>query len=173
MTHAVERATVFKGTHLSTKYGISLDCSEEFERGDSKEPISAISGAWTIVKTAGEATKKLYELSRQIKDQTTRQQVDEVLDELRDLKHQASLLEDENRELKAKLRFNSDEYEFRNPFWYKKGYKKTPLCPKCFSNHVAAPIGQGANLECPKCLVCDSHFTLDTFTAARLWSNTQ
>jgi hypothetical protein len=36
-------------------------------------------GAWTIVKTAGEATKKLYELSKQINDHTVRQQVDEEL----------------------------------------------------------------------------------------------
>lgn len=36
---------------------------------------------------------------------------------MRELKQSASNLEDENRELREKLRFKSDAYEFRNPFW--------------------------------------------------------
>ena len=38
----------------------------------------------------------------------------------------ASELEDENRELREKLRFNSNEYEFRAPFWYHKANAQQP-----------------------------------------------
>jgi hypothetical protein len=136
------------------------------------EPISTVTGAWTIAKGAGELSKKLYELGKSIKDREIKQKVDEITDALRDLKQQASLLEDENRSLREKLKFNNDEYEFHNPFWYKKTDPNRPLCPKCFSTHVEAPIGRGANPEHPKCLVCATFFKADQATASKLWHET-
>jgi hypothetical protein len=106
------------------------------------EPVTTVTTAWTIAKTAGEISKKLYELGKGLKDRELKQQVDEIVDKLRDLKQSASELEDENRELREKLRFKSDEYEFRNPFWYHKAQPKQPLCPKCFASSTPAPMGE-------------------------------
>jgi hypothetical protein len=121
------------------------------------EPISTVTGAWTIAKNAGELTKKLYELGKSIKDRDIKQRLDEITDELRELKQQASLLEDANRELREKLRFKSDEFEFRTPFYYEKANPKRPLCPKCFAQGVIGPMGQpGQNVgeDYQACLVC-------------------
>jgi hypothetical protein len=115
------------------------------------EPVTTLTTAWTIAKTAGEVSKKLYELGKNLKDREQKQQVDEILDKLRELKHSASGLEDENRELREKLRFKSDEYEFRNPYWYHKAHPNTSLCPKCFSQEIAAPMSE----QTGRCLVCE------------------
>ncbi len=71
-----------------------------------------MTAAWTIAKTAAEISKKLFELGKTLKDREAKQHVDEIVDSLRDLKHRASDLEDENRELRDKLRFKSDDYNF-------------------------------------------------------------
>src|SRR5712692_10293722 len=106
------------------------------------EPVTTVTTAWTIAKAAGEISKKLYELGKSLKDREVKQQVDEITDKLRDLKQQASQLEDENRELREKLRFKSDDYEFRTPFYYERLHPDQPLCPKCFSKGVPAPMGE-------------------------------
>jgi len=121
------------------------------------EPVTAL----TIAKSAGEIGKKLYEFAKSLKDREAKHQIDEILDELRDLKQQASQLEDENRELREKLRFKSDEYEFRTPFWYSKTHRDRALCAKCFAKEIAAPMGERGK-ECSKdycrCLVCGECF---------------
>jgi hypothetical protein len=66
------------------------------------EPTTVVT-AWTIAKAAGDISKKLYEFGRGLKDREAKQQVDEILDKVRELKHSASQLEDENRELREKL----------------------------------------------------------------------
>lgn len=122
------------------------------------EPVSTVTTAWTIAKTAGEISKKLYELGKSIKDREVKQQVDELLDKLRELKQSPSELEDENRDLRGKLRFKSDDYEFRSPFYYAKARPNEALCPKCFANEVEGPMGepgQGCSGDYRKCLVCN------------------
>lgn len=114
--------------------------------------------AWTIAKNAGEITKKLFEIGKSLKDREIKHQVDEILDELRALKQSASELEDQNRELREKLRFKSDDYEFRTPFYYDKAHAERALCPKCFAKNLAAPMsepGQTTNVDYRRCLVCD------------------
>lgn len=128
------------------------------------EPISTVTGAWTIAKSAGELTKKLYELGKSIKDREVKQQLDEITDQLRELKHQASSLEDQNRELREKLRFKSDDYEFRIPFHYEKAHPEVALCPKCFAAGIAAPMGepgQGVSSRYRKCLACNQAVEVD------------
>jgi hypothetical protein len=112
------------------------------------EPVTTVTTAWTIAKTAGEVSKKLYEFGKSLKDREAKQRVDEILDQLRGLKQSASELEDQNREFREKLRFKSEAYEFRNPFWYEKTNTQ-PLCPKCFTP-AAREKGTGAFY----CLVC-------------------
>jgi hypothetical protein len=122
------------------------------------EPITTVTGAWTIAKTAGEISKKLYEFGKSLKDREAKQKIDEILDRVRELKQSATELEDENRELREKLRFNSNEYEFRAPFWYHKANAQQPLCPKCFATKIAAPMGepgQGVSDTYRLCLVCN------------------
>lgn len=123
------------------------------------EPVTTVTAAWTIAKTAGEISKKLYELGKSLKDREVRQQVDEIVDKLRELKQSASELEDQNRELRETLRFKSDEYEFRTPFWYHNARPTQPLCPKCFASHIPAPMGQpgqSCSEDYRRCLVCEN-----------------
>jgi len=123
------------------------------------EPVSTVTTAWTIAKTAGEISKKLYEFGKSLKDRDAKQHVDEIVDNLRNLKQRAAELEDENRALREKLRFKSDEYEFRTPFYYHKDHPNQPLCAKCFALNTAAPMGetgQGCSMSYRQCLVCYS-----------------
>jgi hypothetical protein len=125
------------------------------------DPVTAATTTWTIAKTAGEISRKLYELGKSLRDRDVRQKVDELVDTLRELKQSASDLEDENRDLRERLRFKSDAYEFKTPFWYEKAQPDRPLCPKCFAQHVAAPVGeqgQDASMDYRRCLVCREGF---------------
>ena len=122
------------------------------------EPLTTVTGVLTIAKSAAEISKKLDELWKAAKDRETKQQIEVLLDKMHDLKQAASALEDENRELRNRLRFKGEDYEFRNPFYYPKDNQERPLCPKCFSDNVAAPMserwheeGSGTYREC---LVC-------------------
>ena len=58
------------------------------------EPITTVTTAWSIAKTAGEISKKLYEFGKSLKDRDAKQQVDEILEKLRELKQSASGLQD-------------------------------------------------------------------------------
>jgi hypothetical protein len=79
---------------------------------------------------------------------------DEIADKLRELKQAASDLEDENRDLREKLRFKSDDYKFRTPFWYQKDHPERPLCHKCFAKNIAAPMGEPGQDCSPSYRVC-------------------
>jgi hypothetical protein len=108
--------------------------------------------------------KETFRSWKDIRDRETKQQLDEILDQVRELKQSASELEDENRELREKMRFRSDEYEFRTPFWYHKAHPNQPLCPKCFASDIAAPMGekgQGSTASYRRCLVCHDCIDLD------------
>jgi hypothetical protein len=43
------------------------------------EPVTTVTTAWTIAKTAGEISKKLYDFGKSLKDRDAKQQVDEIL----------------------------------------------------------------------------------------------
>jgi NTP pyrophosphatase (non-canonical NTP hydrolase) len=121
------------------------------------EPVTTITAALSIAKTAGEVSKKLYELTKDVKDKDLKQRIDEIADEVRKLKQSASELEDQNRDLREKLRFKSDNFEFRTPFYYEKTNANQPFCAKCFARNIAAPMGaQGhdCNPDYRRCLVC-------------------
>ena len=124
------------------------------------EPVTTVTAALTLGKTAADVYNRLYEYGKSLKDRDAKQQVEQMLDQLRELKHLASKLEDENRELRDKLRFKSDDYEFRTPFWYAKNNPEQALCPKCFADEKAAPMGergQDCNENYRKCLVCSNY----------------
>jgi hypothetical protein len=120
------------------------------------EPITTVTAALSLTKSAADLSKKLYEFGKTLKDRDERRQVDDMLDALTDLKRSASVLEDQNRELREKLRFKTDEYEFRNPFWYHKDRRSQPLCPKCFASSIAAPMAEATPGDDYRlCLVCN------------------
>ncbi len=113
--------------------------------------------AWAIAKTAADVTKKLFTFGKNLKDRDEKNQVDEMLEALRDLQQSAWELEQENRELREQLRFKSDDYVFRTPFRYHKDRPDEPLCMKCFAKGVVAQMGE-QGFTCTagnrRCLVC-------------------
>jgi hypothetical protein len=112
---------------------------------------------WAIAKTVGELITKAVSFRKNLKSSEEKREVDEILETLRDLKHSALELEDQNRELRERLRFKSDDYEFRNPFWYHRDRPVQPLCAKCFASHTEGPMGEqgrGCIESCCACLVC-------------------
>jgi hypothetical protein len=123
------------------------------------EPVTAVTTALSIAKTAAEISKKLYEFGKGLKDREAKQKLDVILDQVRELKQSASELEDENHNLREKLRFKSDEYQFRTPFWYHWTNPAQPLCPKCLARNIAAPMGEPYQAPAGtsrRCLVCDN-----------------
>ncbi|HEY1801039.1 MAG TPA: hypothetical protein VGG46_08910 [Terriglobales bacterium] len=132
------------------------------------DPITTIG----VVKGASEISKKLYELGKNVKDREHKQQIDEITDHVRALKRMAEELEDENRDLREKLRFKSDEFEFRNPYWYEKTHPDRPLCPTCFADNKAAPMSERGVGACGEnsrlCLVCKNIINEVRFTSTVL-----
>jgi hypothetical protein len=121
------------------------------------EPITTVTAALSLTKSAAELSKKLYEFGKGLKDREQKRQVEEMQDALTEFKRSASELEDENRELREKLRFKSDDYVFRTPFRYHKDRPNEPLCMKCFAKGVVAQMGeQGVTCAAGnrRCLVC-------------------
>src|ERR1019366_4631373 len=96
------------------------------------EPITTVTTVLSLTKSAAELSKKLYDFGKTLKDRDAKQQVDEMLETLRDLKQSAAQLEDQTRELREKLRFKSDEYDSHNPSHSRKDRPDEPLCAKCF-----------------------------------------
>jgi hypothetical protein len=117
------------------------------------DPITGFS----LFKAVAEAAKKIAEVAKDVKDYDNKKKLGDVHDILISLKQAASELEDENRELKEELRFKSDDFEFRNPFWYEKEHPDRALCPKCFVEEkispVSAPFDNGIAIW-RKCLAC-------------------
>lgn len=123
------------------------------------EPITAITTALGLAKSAGEITDKLNKLYRNVKDRETKEQIATLIDQMHVLKQSAYALEDENRSLREQLRFKGDDYEFSTPFYYEKAQlmPRQALCPKCFSEGKASPMGergQACSSNYRKCLVC-------------------
>jgi hypothetical protein len=109
---------------------------------------------FNAIATAG---KTVYDIAQGTSKIETKQQLMDVYDTLMSLKREAAELEDENRNLKERLRFNSDDFEFKNPFWYEKAHPDRPLCAKCFAAQKIAPMSEpyeGYATLARHCLVC-------------------
>jgi hypothetical protein len=115
-----------------------------------------VTDALTLTKIVSEISKSISGM-KSLKGHDAKRQIDEITDKLHELKRQAYELEDQNRKLREKLRFKSDDYEFRNPFWYEKTHPDHPLCPKCFAKENIGHMGKVWE-SAPNyrwCLVCD------------------
>ncbi len=123
-------------------------------------PIDSQSG-FALFNAVAAAGKTIYDLAQGASKVEEKQRLMEVYDQLMTLKHTAAEMEDENRILKEKLRFKSDDFSFESPFHYEKkdNLRKQPLCPKCFSKQIigymAAPYDNGHAVY-RRCLVCDA-----------------
>jgi len=134
------------------------------------DPLTTTTTALTVAKTAAEISTKLGAFVKTLKDRQTKQQVEAIWDNVQDLKRLASKLEDENRDRRERLRFKTDDFEFRTPFYYDKARNpKQPLCPKCFAGGRAAPMGepgQGCDPNYRRCLVCDASVQIGPGTSS-------
>jgi|SRR5580658_1300608 hypothetical protein len=113
----------------------------------------------TLFNAIASAGKTIYDIAQGTSKLEQKQQLMEVYDTLMSLKRGAGDLEDENRELKAKLRFNSDEFEFKNPLWFDRTHPERALCPKCFSKQIIAPVAEPCDNGVAvfrRCLSCDT-----------------
>lgn len=110
----------------------------------------------TLFNAIATAGKTIYEVAQGTSKLETKQQLMNVYDTLMDLKREAAELEDANRDLRQKLRFRGDDFEFKNPLWYERTHPERPLCPKCFGNEKAAPMSEPfrATGMWRRCLVC-------------------
>jgi cell division septum initiation protein DivIVA len=61
----------------------------------------------TLFKSIADAGKTIAEIAKGVNNYETKQRLNAIYDNLMDLKQQAARLEDENRELKEKLRLAS------------------------------------------------------------------
>lgn len=123
------------------------------------EPVTTLTAALGLARAAGEITNKLNDIYKNLKDRDAKQQVAELLDQMQELKRSAYALEDENRNLREQLRFKTDAFEFRNPFWYEKSNPQQPFYAKCFAKNIAAPMSevrQDSDYRYRRCLVCAS-----------------
>jgi|SRR5450755_791390 hypothetical protein len=115
---------------------------------------------FTLFNAIATAGRTIYDIAQGTAKLEEKQQLMGVYDTLMNLKRSASDLEDENRDLKVKLRFKSDDFEFKNPFWFDKIHSDRALCPKCFSKQIITPVSATHREEggavFRRCLSCET-----------------
>lgn len=121
------------------------------------DPIAGLG----LFKTVTQVGKAIAEIAKSIGDHKVKQELNDIYDNLMSLKQDIAGLEDENRELREKLRFKSDDFEFLNPFWYEPKHPDRPLCPTCFSKERVSPVSElrrNGTRQFRRCLVCQAMF---------------
>ena len=113
----------------------------------------------TLFNAIATAGKTIYDIAQGTSKLGEKQQLMEVYDTLMNLKREAAELEDQNRDLKERLRFKGEDFEFKNPFYFEKAHLDRPLCAKCLANDKVGPMSEpnaavGGTFR--KCLVCDN-----------------
>jgi hypothetical protein len=106
------------------------------------------------------AGKTIYEIAQGVSTIETKQELMGVYDALMSLKREAAELGDTNRALQQKLRFKSEDFEFRSPFYFDKKQPAIPLCAKCFAKEIIGPMREADNSDdgvYRRCLVCDNY----------------
>ena len=119
--------------------------------------------ALTLFNAIASAGRTLYDIAQGTSKLETKQQLMEVYDTLMGLKRQVAELEDENHGLKQKLRFKSDDFEFKSPFWFETKHPDRPLCAKCFAEEKIGPMGEPyrASGVFRTCLVCNNSVRIE------------
>jgi hypothetical protein len=120
--------------------------------------------AITLFSAVANAGKVVYDIAQGTARMEEKQRLMDVYNTLMSLKRDAADLEDLNRELKEKLRFRGEDFEFKTPFWYEKKHPERALCAKCYSAEKASPMSEvyEATLSFYRdCLVCGNHVYVD------------
>jgi hypothetical protein len=81
------------------------------------DPVAGV-GLFNAISAA---MKTVAELRKSLKSKEDEEKLSTLYDTLWELKTAVVALEDENHSLREQLRFTSDRYEFRLPYWYEKG----------------------------------------------------
>jgi hypothetical protein len=126
-----------------------------------------------LFNTIALAGKNLYDVAQGVTKVETKHELMEIYDTLMNLKRQASDLEDENHELKRKLRFRSEEFRFQMPFYYENVHPERALCAKCYSADKASPMGEpykSIDILYRRCLVCSNVQEIGRAAASR-WNS--
>jgi hypothetical protein len=121
----------------------------------------------TLFNTITSAGKVIYEIAKGTSRLEEKQQLMRVYDTLMSLKRAAGDLEDENHNLKQKLRFKSEDFDFASPFYYEKKHPDQPLCVRCFANGKVGPMGMTyitLDGSFRHCLVCDNRIQVELAT---------
>lgn len=124
----------------------------------------------TLFNAIATAGKTVFDIAQGTAKLEQKQQLMDVYDTLMTLKRAAGELEDENHELKGKLRFKGDDFDFRTPFWYEKNHPERPLCAKCYAIEKIGPMGEpydSGDGRYRACLVCNNYVRIGESDAAR------
>jgi len=124
----VERSNRFRARQFATRGMHGLVSM-------AMEPQSGLT-LFNAIATAG---KTIYDIAQGTSKLETKQQLMEVYDILMNLKREASELEDQNHDLKEKLRFKSDDFEFKNPFLVRQETSRPGILPEVFFEADCCP----------------------------------
>jgi hypothetical protein len=112
----------------------------------------------TLFNAIATAGRTIYDIAQGTSKLETKHELLGVYDALMNLKRSAAELEDENRDLRQKLRFKSDDFELRVPFYFQREQPDQPLCAKCFAKEKIGPMSESFESSgvWRRCLVCDN-----------------
>lgn len=131
--------------------------------------IGAISAGISLIKVAIEIVKDLKSATSAIKDAEVKLKIAELLEAMSEVKIKLVEAQDENLELREKIRklerslSEQDEVVFRNGYFYlaepQEGKPEGPFCPNCHSTknilslltEVTGLLSQLGKYECPSC----------------------
>lgn len=102
-------------------------------------PTALVSAA-SVVNGAIASVKNARDIAKQSSDSVLKEAVSEAYDAVLDLKDRVLALDEENRELKAKLAEKGNiRYDRDTQYFYKEN-EELPLCPKCYQQSDSRPV---------------------------------
>jgi hypothetical protein len=126
------------------------------------KPNIAISSL--LASSLAEIRGSLAQLLRAVKEPEMKKQIDHIIEQLGKLQRSASAAEEQKREPRKQVGLPGGiVFEFRAPFYYRKGTAEPPLCPDCFAKAITAPVGYpGENCpeSCRSCLICEKLYPI-------------
>jgi hypothetical protein len=125
--------------------------------------MDAVNGLTLFNSIAG-AGRNIADIAKAATNHEIKVQLNDIYDTLIGLKQGAAALEEENRSLKERMRFRSDAFEFRTPFYCEKANPNQPLCAPCFAKQIIAPMGEMERMgeyDGRRCVVCHQGVALN------------
>jgi rubredoxin len=115
-----------------------------------------------VISATVATLRNARDLAKDSSNRELKEVIGDAFDSLLDLKERMLALDEENRELKAKLAKKASVTESLLPYGYvykaEDSAKEHPLCPECYRKHeaihplpVATPWGDGTRRRCGTC----------------------